>query len=454
MFYGNFYIAFFDFSAILSFGGFGFYVKDKKMTLNIFMAGTISLLSLAAAYIFAPSGKYRKAFAVMAFIAVLARLFIVFYIYRNGTDTFGTDGLLYHQEGVKVAERLNEGASLFGVSYEFTWYTVFVGMVYHLFGINRYLVSFINVAFAFMSGIILLKLALNHKYNFPNAAVISLTFLFFPNLVLWTADSRKESMLIMVCFMGWFSVQSFITSVKRGGSLLSNSMRIAFICLLMWFSTLIRIYMFIPLFLGILTSQLFLYIKTKRRICLVFAVVSVICAILIFTSVMVPLSRDYHAVDFSGKQAENVLQDASNKIAVVGTIASNRNLLLSILDYLVLPLPGNVNIMDINSSPKAQLLVRMDMSVWYVCLFLVLTGIYTTLKKRDSCFMGLLAFIAAYVLINALVVENVSDTIYRYRSVIVGLVILFIDGNVISNIFRWLGNLFRGVFTRSYIFRQ
>ena len=424
------------------------------MILNIFLAVAISLLSLAAAYILAPSGKYRKVFAVMAFLAVIARLFIVFYIYRNGTDTFGTDGLLYHQEGIKVAERLNEGAPLFGVSYEFTWYTVFVGVVYHLFGINRYLVSFINVVFTFISGIILLKLALNHKYHFPNAAMISLIFLFFPNLVLWTADSRKEAMLIMVCFLGWFSVQNFITNVKSSGSLIANSLRIVFICLLMWFSTLIRIYMFIPIFFGILTSLLFLYIKTKRKICLVFAAVSVLCAVLIFTSVMIPLTRDYHALDFSGKQAENVIQDASNKIAVVGTIASNRNLLVSILDYLVLPLPGNVNIMDINSSPKAQLLVRMDMSVWYICLFLVLTGIYTTLKNRDSCFMGLLAFIAAYVLINALVVENVSDTIYRYRSVIVGLVILFIDGNVISNIFRRLGNLFRGASTDSYIFRH
>lgn len=424
------------------------------MTLNIVTAVVIALLSLAAAYIIAPPGKYRKAFAVIAFMAVLARIFIVFYIYRYGTDTFGTDGLLYHQEGIKVAAKLSAGASLFGVSYEFTWYTVFVGLVYHLFGINRYLVSYINIVFAFISGMILLKIALNHKYHFTNAALISLAFLFFPNLVLWTADSRKEALLIMVCFLGWFSVQNFIIGVKNHGSLVANFLRIIFICLLMWFSTLIRIYMFIPLFLGILTSQLSLYIKTKCKICLVFISAAILCAALIFSTVMSPLTQDYHAVDFSGGQADNIVKDASNKIAVIGTIASNRNLLVSILDYLVLPLPGKINIADINSSPKAQLLVKMDMAVWYVCLFLVLTGIYTTLKKRDSCFMGLLAYIAAYVFINALVVENVADTIYRYRSVIVGLVILFIDGNVISDIFRRLGNLFRGESTSNYIFRH
>ncbi len=424
------------------------------MILNIFLAVAIALLSLAAAYIYAPPGKYRKAFAVVAFMAVLARLVIVFYIYRNGTDTFGTDGLLYHQEGIEVAARLDAGASLFGVSYDYTWYTVFIGLVYHIFGVNRYLVSFINIVFAFISGMTLLKLALHHKYRFANAALISLGFLFFPNLVLWTADSRKEALLIMVCFLGWASVQDFIINVRRKGSLASNSLRILFICLLMWFSTLIRIYMFIPLFLGILTSQFFLYLKTKCRMCLVFMAASVLCAALIFTSVMIPLSKDYHAVDFSGAQGDNILEDASSKIAVVGSIASERNLFLSIVDYLVLPLPGSINIADINSSPKVKLLVRMDMAVWYVCLFLVLTGIYTTLKNRDSCFMGLLAYIAAYVFINALVVENVSDTILRYRSVIVGLVILFIDGNVIREILRRLGNLFRGEPTSSYMFRH
>lgn len=424
------------------------------MTLNIITAIVIALLSLAAAYISAPSIKYRTAYALLVFLAVLARFCIVFYIYRNGTDTFGTDGLLYHQEGMRVAARLNAGASIFGVSYEYTWYTVLVGLVYHVFGINRYLVSFINIIFVVIAGLVLLRLALNHKYRFTNAAIISLAFLFFPNLLLWTADSRKESILILACFLGWYSLQSFIISVRHNGSIGVNLLRIAFICLLMWFSTLIRIYMFIPLFLGVVTSMLLLYYSTKRKLCLVLIFASMVSALLIFSIVMSPLTKNYHAVDFSAKPAENIVQDVNNKIDVVEQIASKRNMLESIVDYLLLPLPGNIDIMDIKGSPKTQLLVRMDMAVWYVCLLLVLTGIYTTLKSRDSCFMGLLAFIAAYILINALVVENVSDTIYRYRSVIVGLVILFIDGNVIRDILRRIGGIFRGDAAGMWMFRH
>lgn len=424
------------------------------MTFNIIIAIAIALLSLTAAYIFTPSGKHRTVYAFAVLVAVLARMCIVFYIYRNGTDAFGTDGLLYHQEGIKAASELDAGVSVFSIGYDYTWYTVFVGLIYHLFGVNRYLASFINIVLTVISGLILLRLALNHKYRFTNAAVISLVFLFFPNLLLWTADSRKEALLIFICFLGWFTVQNFTVSLRRGGNPAPDLIRILLICLFMWFSTLIRIYMFIPIFFGIITSQTILYIKTKHRLCLVMAAASAISAVLIFTTVVSPLTENYHAIDFSSRQSGNMLQDMNNKISVVGAIASKRNIFESVFEYLILPLPGKLDINDIKGSPKTELLVRMDMTVWYICLLLVLTGIYTTLKRKDSCFMGLLAFIAAYVLINALVVENVSDTIYRYRSVIVGLVILFIDGGAIREIGRKLGGLIRGYSAGNWLYRH
>jgi hypothetical protein len=50
--------------------------------------------------------------------------------------------------------------------------------------------------------------------------------------------------------------------------------------------------------------------------------------------------------------------------------------------------------------------------------------------------LGLLAFLVTYIVINIPVVENVSDTIYRYRSVIVGTSLLFIDWYIIGSLFR------------------
>lgn len=414
------------------------------MNVNSIVAlAIICLLSLAAAYICVPANKYKNIFIAIAFTAVLIRIFIVFYLYRNGTDTFGTDGLLYHKEGIMIAGQLKEGISLFKVKYSYTIYTVFVGLVYYLFGVNRYIVSFVNIFFAFATGMILFRMALNHKYHFTNAALISLTFLYFPNIALWTADTRKEAMVILVCFIVWFSVQNFIISVNQKGPSIHNYLRIIFVCLLMWLSTLIRLYMFVPIMTGVISSQTILYIKKRYRISLVFIAAAIVSALFIFIATMYPLTWGYHAVNFPKEQTDNVVKDATGKISTIQSIVSKKNILESLVNYLLLPYPGNIDIVDIKGSRKATLFVQIDMVAWYVCLILILSGIYTTLRNRDSYFIGLLAFCTVYVIINAALVENVSDTIYRYRSVIVGLLILFIDGNTIRNTVRRLNTLIR-----------
>lgn len=397
---------------------------------------TICLLSLAAAYILIPANKYKSATIILALLAVLIRIAIVFYLYRNGTDTFGTDGLLYHQEGIRVAQQLADGVPLYSVKYSYTWYTVFVGLIYHIFGINRYIASYINIELAFFSAILLFKMALNHKYQFVNAAFISLAFLYFPNLFLWTADSRKEAFLIFVCLLCWHTVQRFIIGVEHEKRVTAASLiRILFVCFLIWLCTLIRIYMFAPLAAGIIVSQLLLYKRSRARMSIVFAVVVCISSFIIFFAAVNPLTRDYHAISFSKEQTASVVQDVGNKVETVKSIASGRNIILSIVNYLVLPYPGNVDFADIRGNHQLEFVVDMDMIAWYICLLLMLTGIYSTFKRRDSCFMGLLTYAAAYVIINATVAENVADTILRYRSVIIGTSLLFIDGDVFRNIY-------------------
>lgn len=405
------------------------------MKSDIIIPITIFLLSLAAAYIFVPANKYRKAYILIAFLAVLIRIAIVSYLYRNGTDTFGTDGLLYHQEGIKVARQLAEGVPFYAVKYSYTWYTVFIGLIYHLFGVNRYIISYINIGLTFFAAIMLLKIALNHKYKFINAAFISLTFLYFPNLFLWTADSRKEALLIFISFMCWYSVQCLIKSVEQQKPVTaSDILRIIFVCFLIWLSTLIRIYMFIPLAAGIMVSQFLLYKKSHARLCIVFAVAIFISTFIIFIAAVNPLTSNYHAVSFPKEQTVSIAQDVGSKVETVTAIALNRNIFVSIVNYLILPYPGNIDIADIQGSRKVELIVGMDMIAWYISLLLMLTGIYSTFKRKETFFMGLLTFLAAYIFINAIVVENVADTILRYRSVIIGTSLLFIDGDVFRNI--------------------
>ena len=404
--------------------------------MSTIVLAAICLLLLAAAYIFVPADKYKNAFVILVIIAVSLRIAMVIYLYRNGTDAIGTDGLLYHQMGIDIAKQLADGVPIYSVKYSYTWYTVFVGLVYHIIGVNRYIVSYINIAFAFASALLLFRIALNHNYTFKNSAFISLAFLYFPNLFLWTTDSRKEAMLIFACVLCLYTLQRFMLQrAQDSRRIAKQAARILLVCFLLWFSTLLRIYLFIPLSAAVLTGQLMAYMKNRRGECLVFMAAVFTVAVLTFLSTVYPLLGSYHAVLFP-EQTSSVSVDISNKVETVKLIASNKDMLMATINYILLPYPGAVNIADIRGSNMLESIVSMDMMGWYACLILMLSGIYSSLRKKDSYMLGLLAFLVTYIAVNVPVVENVSDTIYRYRSAIVGVSLLFIDWNVLGTLFR------------------
>lgn len=415
--------------------------EGSIITLATIVLAAICVLLLAAAYIFVPADKYKNAYIILVMLAVSLRIAIVIYLYRNGTDAIGTDGLLYHRMGIDIAKQLADGVPLFSVKYSYTWYTVFVGLVYHIFGVNRYIVSYINIVFAFASALLLLRIALNRNYTFKNSAFISLAFLYFPNLFLWTTDSRKEAMLIFVCILSLYTLQRFMLQRDRdSGRTAKQAARIMLVCFLLWFGTLVRIYMFIPLAAAVLTGQLLAYLKNRRRECLLFMAAIITVSVLTFLSTVYPLLGNYHALSFP-EQNSDLSADISNKVETVKLIASNRNMLMATINYLLLPYPGAVNIADIKGSNLLESVVSMDMMGWYACLVLMLSGIYSSLKRKDTYMLGLLTFLVTYVAVNVPVVENVSDTIYRYRSVIVGISLLFIDLNALGTLFRHIEGL-------------
>lgn len=397
------------------------------MDSGILILITICALSLIAAYKIVPPDKYKKIYILLAFAALLLRIATVLYLYRSGTDSFGTDGLLYHREGILVARQLAQGVPFYAVRYTYTWYTSFVGLIYHIFGVNRYIVSYINIVFTFFSALLLFKIALNHKYKYANAIFISLTFLYFPNMILWTSDSRKEAMLIFISFLCWYLVQCFICRVESEKySRAAEYVRIVFTCVLIWIGTLVRIYMFLPLAVGILLSLFLFYRKGRQRIILLFIVAVIVSSIIISIATVYPLLEDYHAITFPD-ETNDLSEDIGNKWEVLKLLVSGKNVLIATMNYILLPNPGNIDIADIKGNEPLQFIVSADMVIWYFCLLLILFGICSAVRKKDNYLLGILAFLASYILINALVVENVSDTIYRYRSVIVGTSLLFID---------------------------
>ena len=411
-----------------------------KGKMDIYLA--VCLLLMAATYIAVPEGRYKKTYFKMVFLAGLLRIILVFWLYRNGTDTFGTDGLLYHQEGIKIANMLAKGIPFYQVKYSYTWYTAFIGFVYHITGVNRYVVSYINIIITLYAAIMLLRMALNHGYSFGNAAFISLCFLYFPNLILWTADSRKEALLIFLSIACWYCFQHFLRDVEnKDRRIILNIVRMAVICFFIWLCTLVRIYMFIPLGAGIILSLILQYKKNRSALCLIF-IFSVLASSIVMLFVTVnPLTEDYHAVSFPQEPAGSITNELHMKLTTLKAIASSRNIVLSIINSLILPYPGLIDIADIRGNYSMELIVSVDMIGWYFCLIMMASGIYYSLKKQNCLFLGLLAYTCAYIVINAMVVENVSDTIYRYRSVIVGTSLLFINTDVLKKLLSRFWNI-------------
>lgn len=411
------------------------------MIQNIVISAIMCLVLLVAGYMLIPADKHKKIYLILAFIGILLRIALVLYLYGKGIDTVGTDGLLYHKVGIWISSQLDQGISIFNIKYAYTWYTVIVGLIYHIIGINRYIVSYINIALAFFSAILLLRIALAHKYKFSNASFISLAFFFFPNLILWTADSRKESLTIFICVLCFYCVQRYVLretySIEKNQSIIkvnvASFISILLVCVLMWLCTLIRIYMFVPIAAAVLISLLFAYMKNKTKKYIVFGMMIIISSCIIFFFTVNPMLANYHAIMFPEEIGDFGI-DITNKVEKIKLLASNRNIFALAVNYLLLPYPGNPGLEDISGSTFLNVVVSVDMLAWYVCLPLIAAGVFFNIKKKESLLLGILAFLVSYIIINILVVENVPDTIYRYRSVIVGPALMFIDWNAIARL--------------------
>lgn len=369
-----------------------------------------------------PKHKYRPAFVVIVELALVCRFILVFFMYKGGTEAAGTDGLIYHQVAKDVANQLKEGIPIWAVKYKYTWYTVLVGVQYALFGVNRYAASFVNAFVSVLSVYFLFKLALSLKFSFKKTAIISLVYLFMPSMAVWTTDSRKEAITFFIAIVIWYLTLKIL--IERNWAIPKLAGAMLIVCIFLWISTLLRIYMLFALGGGILVGLLFHFLKTKRKISLVFgAMVLITCVVVTYTTVLVNMVG-YHALERSKGGDE----DINSEFDSIFKIILSKDVPDAINGFLTKPHLEKVNsISDINGNFIAVTAVQFEMLLWYLCLLIALFGAIDALLKWNPYLLGLLAFIISYSLINALICENVGETYYRYRAAIVAPVLLFAD---------------------------
>lgn len=387
------------------------------------------MLILAALTAFSGIGILKKQpkrvwFIALAELALVCRFILTFVLYANGTEASGTDGLIYHQVAKDVAQQLWTGTPIFKIEYQYTWYTALVGVQYALFGVNRYAASFINAFMAIQSGLLLVGIALNLGYTFKKSAFIGLAYLFMPSMMVWTTDTRKESMTFLLAILIWYLTLRILR--EREWPKKRQIIYILTICLLLWVSTLLRIYMLYTIGGGLLVGLFFHYLKTKRRIILLFGTIILFCCIVVTFTTVFSNMEGYHALPLD--RSEGGDEDIEDELGSIFKIIKEKNIPGAINGFLTKPHIENVeNITDISGNYFAVTVVRLEMLLWYLCMIIALFGVLDALHKWDPYLLGLLAFIVFYSLINALISENVADTYYRYRAAIVAPVLLFVD---------------------------
>lgn len=363
-------------------------------------------------------------FIFLAELALIIRFIFVFIIYSNGTEYSGTDGLIYHQVAKDIAEQFKSGVPVWNLDYEYTWYTVLMGIQYAIFGINRFAASFINAFLAILSGYYLTAIALKLKFKAKRAFIIGIIYMFIPSMIVWTSDTRKESLIFFLIIMVWYIALKVIRD--RQLSLINKCLLIIGTCVLIWMSTLLRIYMLYTLTGALFIYLLLYYIKTRRKLSLIFCFMVLACGLVINFTTVSENMRDYHALSMDKSKSGD--EDLDEEIGSIFKTIMEKDVADSINGFLTKPHPEDVPyITDIAANTIAIILVRTEMLLWYICMVISIFGIMHTFIRWDPYLIGVLAFIVSYGLINALISEDVADTYYRYRAAIIAPVMLFAD---------------------------
>ncbi len=414
-----------------------------------------------------PAGRGRIPWLLVGVVALCVRFAASWFILGNHGDSAGTDGLLYHKVAIRVMEQLRAGVPLWRVDYDYTWYTLLLGVQYALAGANRYLGCYMNALYAVLCGQVLLRTGTAIGFSFRRAAITAGVWLFMPSLVIWTADTRKEGISLLFAMALWClavrllkrrmettgtnpekhcrldpcpvkSVRLVVSSSSPRRSRRRDAGAMAMIlaiCLLLWVSTLLRIYMLLPLGAGLLATFGLQWLWTRQRRLLLYTLVVMATIGLFGVKSVLPRMENNHALAVERTAGGD--EDMTDEYAGVLGRLLERDIPRAINGFFTEPHPGSVEeISDLQGQPLASAAVVAEMLLWYAAMICAIFGMMDGTLRRDAFLIGLIVFIALYSGINILIAENISDTYYRYRAFIVAPVFLFC--NPLPAFRRWL----------------
>ena len=165
-------------------------------------------------YVFVKSTNHRI-FVILLFVAYFLRIALMFFdIYGN--DIFllphsGSDSYHYHILGIEVSERLWSIGQV-----EKGNYTIFLGVLYKIFGPNRIVSQYVNVVFGMCIPLLLLKISKLIKIDNKKLTIPFIITCFFPQFLFFSAILLRESIMIFFIALSlyylikWYLSEKFI----------------------------------------------------------------------------------------------------------------------------------------------------------------------------------------------------------------------------------------------------
>lgn len=380
-----------------------------------------------------PAGRGRIPWLLVGVLALAVRFAAAWFILGNHGESAGTDGLLYHKVAIRVMEQLHAGVPLWRIDYDYTWYTLLLGIQYALAGADRYLGCYMNALYAVLGGQVLLRTGTALGFSFRRASFTAGIWLFMPSLVIWTTDTRKEGISLLFA-MGLWHLTVRLLKRHRGTDAGAIATILA-ICLLLWVSTLLRIYMLLPLGAGLLATFGLQWLRTRQRQSLLFVMIVLATIALFGVKTVLPRMENNHALRIERTSGGD--EDLTAEYAGVLGMLLERDIPRAINGFFTEPHPASIGeISDIQGQPLAAAAVIAEMLIWYAAMICAIFGMMDGTLRADAFLIGLIVFVALYSGINILIAENISDTYYRYRAFIVAPVFLFC--NPVPAFRRWL----------------
>lgn len=357
-------------------------------------------------------GALRWVLVGAIFVAMVLRIAVMFYMYLPGAEMAGTDGREYHLAARAIQEQLKQGTPLFSIQYDSSWYSAFLGFIYYLTGTGRYGGSMVNIFLVAVTGLILARLLLRVGVHKRLAVPLTIVYLLLPDMICWTADTRKEALLSFCVIAALY----FLLRIRQESK--GRLLNLAFLCFFILLCSIVRIYAGYPLVIAAVYMWMRDFKKRGSKVSVICIVIMLVFCVVMTVLAVYPALFDYHAVPMSWfDKGDGSLE---NEFESLRQVFLTRNLGVAALSFFLLPLPTNINMPYIQGTPIAVFSIQVEMIVYYVLLVLFLVGSVFAVRRRDPFLIALLLFIVFYSVPNILFSEFVSDTILRYRSVIIG----------------------------------